>query len=185
MAYLIGITGLAMSGKDTAAWMLRTHGYQQAAFADPLKKMASIFCDEPLDLFHTVDGKAQTCDLHGKSRREILQLLGTECVKPWFGEGVWVRHMFSRINSGALGDRVVISDVRFEPEADAILDAGGYLIQMVRGPGLQGAEAAHRSEAGINPDKVDFVVHNDSSLVALKSEITKIADYIERKERAR
>lgn len=178
--HLIGITGRARSGKDTAARILRDlHGYRPAAFAEPLKKMAAILCDEAEALFHDDETKEATCHLHGKTRRHILQLLGTECVKPYFGEGVWIRHMFRRINTGMYGTRVVITDVRFEPEADAIIAAGGVILKMHRHGGLTGEEAAHSSEAGIDPDKVDFNIFNNGSVGELGHELEKIARFME------
>lgn len=178
--HLIGITGRARSGKDTAARILRDlHGYSPAAFAEPLKQMASIFCDEAESLFHDDEAKEAVCHLHGKTRRQILQLLGTECVKTYFGEGVWVRHMFKRINSGQYGTKIVITDVRFEPEADAIIAAGGVILKMHRHGGLTGEEAAHSSEAGIDPYKVDFNIFNSGSVGELAHELEKIARSVE------
>lgn len=176
MTYLIGITGRARAGKDTAANILRErHGYTPAAFAEPLKKMAAILCDEPEALFHDAAAKEAVCALHGKPRRDIMQLVGDECVKPYFGEGVWVRHMFKRLNSGVYGPRVVITDVRFDAEADAILEAGGYLLRIERDTaGLSGAAGAHKSEAGINPEKVDFYIANNGTLGELAHELAKI-----------
>lgn len=183
MTYLIGITGRARAGKDTAARiLLDTHGYTAAAFADPLKQMASVFCAEPLPLFHDDATKEAVCPLHGKTRRQIMQLLGTECVKPFFGPDVWVRHMFQRMKSGQLGPRVVITDVRFNPEADAIADAGGHIIHIERTlAGLRGSAGAHASEAGIDPDKVDFSVVNDGSIADLAHELSKVMAHLESK----
>lgn len=176
MTYLIGITGRARSGKDTAANILvKRYGYSQTAFAEPLKRMAAIFCNEPEALLHDDVDKESVCHLHGKTRRQILQLLGTECVKPHFGEDVWVRHLFERLNSGVYGPRVVITDVRFDAEADAIQEAGGYLLHIERdAAGLSGAAASHKSEAGINPDKVDFYIANNGTLGELAHELEKI-----------
>lgn len=184
MTYLIGITGRARSGKDTAANILvKWHDYSQTAFAEPLKRMAAILCNEPESLFHDDAAKESVCRLHGKTRRQILQLLGTECVKPYFGEGVWVRHLFDRLDKGLYGQRVVITDVRFDAEADAILEAGGYILEIRRSAtGLTGDAAAHRSEAGISPDKVDFTIINDGTISDLAAELAKVAAFVGRPE---
>jgi hypothetical protein len=58
---------------------------------------------------------------------------------------------------------VVISDVRFKNEIDAIKGAGGKVIRMLRGKGLEGAAGQHGSEteqAGIPLDYFDLVVDN-------------------------
>jgi hypothetical protein len=58
---------------------------------------------------------------------------------------------------------VVISDVRFKNEIDAIKGAGGKVIRMLRGKGLEGAAGQHGSEteqASIPLDYFDLLVDN-------------------------
>ena len=69
---------------------------------------------------------------------------------------------------------VVISDVRFKNEVDAIRKAGGTLVRVVRGTGLGGEAGKHASEAEMSkiPDSdFDIVIINDRSLGDLKDEI--------------
>lgn len=179
MTYVLGITGRARSGKDTAAVLLSTinpeKGYRRAAFADPLKDMAAILCDEPVHLFHTDLGKASLTSLHGRTRRSLLQLLGTECLKPHFGEDVWCRLMEKKIKDGSLGPRVVITDLRFDAEAEMVHHLGGKVLLIERlESGLAGAEADHASERGIDPDKVDYTIQNNGSLRELEYELRKV-----------
>lgn len=58
---------------------------------------------------------------------------------------------------------VVISDVRFKNEIDAIKKAGGYVIKLLRGEGLEGTAGQHKSETelqGIPPESFDFIIDN-------------------------
>jgi len=58
---------------------------------------------------------------------------------------------------------VVISDVRFKNEIDAIKKAGGYVIKLLRGEGLEGAAGQHKSETelqGIPLESFDFIIDN-------------------------
>jgi hypothetical protein len=65
---------------------------------------------------------------------------------------------------------VVISDVRFLNEVEAIRSAGGYVWKIERpGAGLEGAAAEHASEKlDIPEDLFSFIVGNDSTLEALE-----------------
>jgi len=58
---------------------------------------------------------------------------------------------------------VVISDVRFLNEVKAIKAAGGYVIKLLRGEGLEGAAGQHKSETelqGIPLELFDRVIDN-------------------------
>ena len=58
---------------------------------------------------------------------------------------------------------VVISDVRFKNEIDAIKKAGGLVIKLLRGEGLEGAAGQHKSETelqGIPLESFDFILDN-------------------------
>jgi hypothetical protein len=73
---------------------------------------------------------------------------------------------------------VVISDVRFRNEVDAIIAAGGEVWRIVRpGDGLTGAAAAHRSELELSDDDLSRykrVIYNDSSLEYLKDVVGRL-----------
>jgi hypothetical protein len=144
-------------------------------------------CGVCLDL---ADGEtAPPCYL---TPRYALQRLGTEwgrsCYEnAWINHALWVanrllidkyrresynaqRGLFDR--GEAAGDHddqirgMVISDVRFSNEADAIRVKGGRIWKTVHGSGLQGAPGAHDSEQYIDSLPVDAVVP-DSPLEAL------------------
>jgi hypothetical protein len=179
MEYLIGITGKARSGKDTAARFFCQAGFRQTAFAEPLKQISSILCHEPLDFFNDDALKEQITPLMGATRRRVMQLVGSEAVKPLFGDDIWTRHLIQRLKIGTYGDKVVVSDVRYDYEAQALLERGGYIIEMRRrGAGLLGQAAQHSSEAGVNPEMVDFFVDNNGSVGELSHELGKILSYV-------
>jgi hypothetical protein len=85
---------------------------------------------------------------------------------------------------------VVISDVRFKNEIDAIRAAGGVLIRMLRGTGLSGQAGTHVSETqmGEIPDSdFDFVIDNRDkpdepfTLANLEDAISVVASDFRRK----
>ena len=136
MTTIIGIAGRARAGKDTIAEHLQqVHGFCRRAFADALKKAAEdIFGLSHEQLYgrekETVDG------FWGRSPREMLQLLGTECLRQGYGQDVWVRALQRFIHVRRAVRDWVVPDVRFVNEAEAIRAWGGRL-WLVRRPGLE------------------------------------------------
>ena len=180
MTLIIGITGQARAGKDTAASYLRhEYGFHNLAFASPIKTMAAALANEPVANFVQDELKEGPVLWLGMTRRRIMQLVGTESTHPIFGRDIWIRHLMNRVDQHYVGQRVTVSDVRHDLEARAILNKGGYILRLHRGvAGLRGEAAAHSSEAGVDPDLVDFDVINDGTLGELHHELKKIADFV-------
>jgi hypothetical protein len=73
------------------------------------------------------------------------------------------------------GDCVIISDVRFQDEAEWIWNNGGVIFNMLR-PGYEGnvGISGHASESGIDYTNHTnwFLINNDSSLEVLYAQLT-------------
>jgi hypothetical protein len=141
---IIGLIGYARSGKDTCAKFLAEEGFAVTHFADALKRAAHEifgFTDEQLfgSLKETVD------PFWGFSPREALQKLGTEGGRKVFGESLWIN---SWRRSMEEGKSYAVADVRFPNEANAITEAGGHLVRVVR-PGVAPINA-HESEIALD-----------------------------------
>lgn len=128
---LIGLIGQAGSGKDTVARILRDQWARQhtagvqLAFADPVRELAVAFLRsfgvrDPRRLVTDPELKNIVIDSVGLSPRRIMQTLGTDWAHPYAGRDVWIRSMEIRLHDAARAGmrHVVISDVRFELEAD-------------------------------------------------------------------
>lgn len=163
---LIGLHGMARTGKDTAAAYLATHFQLLSyAFAQPLKLSLA-------QLFHLnseqLEGAQKEVPLPGigKSPRELMQLLGTDWGRHLVHPDLWLLlaeqnlNAMAELHQGQIG--FVLRDVRFENEAAWVRRQGGVIIHIRR------AEAAlvnpHISEAGIALHDQDFVLHNDQDL---------------------
>ena len=169
-AMLIGLTGRARVGKDTAAEHLRfQHWFLPMAFADPIRDGLCVMFGLTPDRFREIS-KELTIDHLGLSPRQLMQRLGTEFGRHQVGETVWLDEAARRL--ARLADnhnrfaqdtpfRVVITDVRFDNEAQWVRDRGGRVIRICR----EGAPqvTGHVSEAGVRDDLVDCVVSNDGS----------------------
>lgn len=168
MSILIGITGRAGSGKDTVAEHLReAYGFEPMAFADPLKEAASAMFNVPLWYFHDRDLKEVILPEWEMSPRHMAQRLGTEAVRGTFGQDFWIKRWIQEYHTIPTGIDIVVTDVRFNNEAQAIRDMGGLVLHISR-PGevaLDSSAAVHASEAGVSYfSSRDKTIINDGTI---------------------
>lgn len=157
---IIGLHGLPRSGKDSIANILIACGFTKRAFADPLKQAAAILLNRPLAECNGDGGFNREAILPewGFSMRWFLQVLGTECLRAQVDDEFWVRRWAMGLNKDA---NTVVTDVRFENEAQAIRAQGGILIEVTR-PGT--VSNGHVSD---KPVACDYHVANTGTLVDL------------------
>lgn len=161
---LVGISGLARSGKDVAGEIILENlgeGWDRGAFADIPKEMLFVM---------GVDTKCANKDgedeYYQYSIRHLMQSLGTDWGRN-IDNDIWIKAFKKRNPTG----NFVITDVRMENEADFVRDNGGVIIH-VKGRG--GIKGNHQSEAGIEIKRGDLLVFNDSDLVNFEKEISNI-----------
>ncbi|MFT0892971.1 deoxynucleotide monophosphate kinase [Pseudochelatococcus sp. G4_1912] len=145
---IIGLTGLAGSGKTTAAnYLVEHYGFTRHRMAGPIKAMLHCL---GLNERHT-DGdlKEVPCDLlGGKTPRHAMQTLGTEWGRDLISPDLWLSAWQATLPDGD----VVVDDVRFANEADAIKELGGVMVRVDR-LGIIAAVHDHVSE------QIDFAVN--------------------------
>lgn len=167
------MTGLARSGKDTAANECVKRGYTRLAFADALKVATAYIADEPSHLYFDDIAKDQYTPALEMTRRKALQEVGNG-IRESLGSMTWVRRVI-RGWKAAGRPPTVISDVRYPNEAHAIRELGGVIVRVNRvGSGLAGDAGRHISEAGVPESMVDFDLDNNGSVGELGAEIKKI-----------
>lgn len=190
---LIGLIGKKRVGKDTfAAVLVEEFNFIRVAFADPLKSLALTI--DPLivagsdwagerHLTQYVDrfGWESVKDNWPESRR-FLQRLGDGVRQ--FDPAFWVNAGMDTAadwRDGYGGDGewspmpVVITDVRYPNEADAIRDAGGTLVRIVR-PGVDDGDT-HASETALDGYRADWAVLNEGSVTDLQKTARRMAKY--------
>lgn len=173
---LIGLAGRARSGKDTAAQhLVNHHRFQSYAFADPLRDgLMHILNLSPCDF--EGDQKEQPLPWLGRSPRELMQSLGTEWGRNTVHPELWLLlatqnlDLLARTHDTATG--FVVSDVRFENEAQFIRDRGGVVIHLYR-PSAP-AVNAHISEDGIRSTEHDLVLANFGTIDELRQNLNSI-----------
>lgn len=168
VAPLIGVTGRARAGKDTLAQILGYYGYARVALADPLRRViASLTGMTFEELVNSPDKELPHPKLGGVSPRRAMQTLGTEWGRDLIWQDLWVTHAMDQI---AHHPRVVIPDVRFDNEADAIRSRGGIILHVHRDAGETKVEA-HKSEDGVTPHATDLHIYNNGSVSQLERQV--------------
>jgi energy-coupling factor transporter ATP-binding protein EcfA2 len=155
---LIALTGPKGSGKSTFAKLANKYANGEIySFASPLKEMLRLIL--PPEAF-TPDGKEEpTLGLCGKSPRYLMQTHGTEWGRKTIGEDIWVEAMRRRIASSS-AKTIIIDDLRFENEANLVIDLNGKILMMARPDFVWSNE--HPSERGLDCSYIDMVIPNRS-----------------------
>ena len=163
---IIGLTGYAQSGKDTVAKILvENYGFTRIAFADKIREflyetnpMFDSIAGEPIFVKAKVDRDGWEDAKQSPHIRRLLQNSGVAARKV-FGEDFWVKQALRGIS---FEGNYVITDVRFENEADAIKFSGGYIWRIKR----SGVDAVnnHVSEHEMDGYPVDQIFTNNGTI---------------------
>lgn len=179
---IIGLSGYARSGKDTAANGLGIFGFRRVAFADKLREFLLrldpiVGIDEDTDYWrvsdvvHVYGWNGYKTSPYGNEMRELMQRLGTECGRQLISDTVWID---AALGTGIVEpERLVVTDVRFPNEAEAIKARGGFVVRINR-PGV-GPANAHPSETALDDWTFDAIIDNDESEGALHHKLHDLA----------
>ena len=172
---LIGLTGHARTGKTTAAnYLASEHRFETYAFATPLKEgIATMFNLGAEDI--EGPGKEHPIAWLGRSPRQLMQLLGTEWGRDMLSASIWIDLAEQNLSNLAElypeASGFVISDVRFENEADFVRKHGGLIIHVQRPDAA--TVSPHVSELGVAVQPYDAVIINDSDLAGLFAQLDR------------
>src|SRR5215471_233675 len=182
---IIGLSGQKQSGKDTvAAYLVKEHGFERKAFADPLKQSVAALLGIP---FSDVDRLKDSNRLVGVGPigepeyeqwiiyagikaltfREFLQRYGTEAHRDVFGQDFWLDYTLP-VQGFYPGRAIVVTDVRFANEANRVRELGGMVVKVHRN-GDPYEQDQHRSEV-IDFDW-DYLIENDGTFSDLYSNV--------------
>jgi hypothetical protein len=129
---LLGLAGHAGAGKDYTYAALRANLepgviVERVAFADGLK----FDIEEALEV-GPFDLPALRDKPYSPEIRSLLQWWGTELRRDQYGDDYWIRKGMEMVREAdQWADLVVITDVRFQNEADAVREAGGMVVGIV------------------------------------------------------
>lgn len=195
---VIGLTGLAGSGKDTIADILRKqHNYIPVAFADPLRQEIMDAFGVPIQVLTERMTKEAPTELLALSRcqdfdfearminynktplldmtaprspRQIMQWWGTEYRRQQ-DPHYWTKAMARRLADLVhSGQRAAVTDVRFMNEARIVRDFDGDIWQVKRNT-IATAPLGHCSETSGQEFAPDQVIDNNGDLQLLQRQV--------------
>lgn len=166
--------------------------YKVVAFADKLKQMLAHLLNVDPERFEDRDFK-DNCDVdlstlrlfknpnrlsdrnfnrllkseeslkdYSLTVRQLMQYFGTEICQKHFGKKVWINTVLNNPNN------LIISDLRFKEEAEAVKQKNGFLVYIYRTNIKPGNHASEREVIDLlNDRKFDWIINNDSSLESL------------------
>jgi hypothetical protein len=185
---LIGLSGYAGSGKDEAAAALVVGGWRRDAFADRLRSF--LYALDPWVTVSVDVGVARLSklvDAYGWDRakrtfpeiRRLLQRCGTEAGRQVLGAQVWVNALMNDFDPE--NEALVVTDVRFPNEADAIREAGGVVVRIERpgvGPHTDPGGWVHESDVALDHYDFDVTVKNDGTIEELHDRLLSVTQLI-------
>lgn len=167
---IVGFVGFIGSGKDTAAdYLCNFHGFRRDSFANTLKDaVATIFgWDRTLLEGRTSESRewreqvdtwwAERLGISNLTPRWVLQYWGTDVLRAGFHDDIWIASLENKMRKTK--DNIVISDVRFPNEIEAIHKSDGLVIRIKRGPEPDWYQDALNANAG--PKKIGWALGKD------------------------
>jgi len=128
---MIGISGLARSGKDTLAenlaniirceWDIDVEIF---SFAEEIKSQA----DDFLKKYYNISAFSESTE--DKEYIRPLLVAHGECMKSLYGKNIWAECVLKKIKSRKNKVFPIISDVRFDFEAKFLQENGGQVIHI-------------------------------------------------------
>lgn len=201
---IVGFSGKARSGKDTAAKYLIEQGFQRRSFAGTLKAIACDFLEitmedlekhkdnpfpvsihfEPVDVSVLISIIGQHVRLT-PSQESLLALftVGKSCgsireLLQFIGTDIGTRILGKDVWINAamrdLPELVVFTDVRFPEEKAAIEQLEGTSIYISRDLDSAIANSGHISENALDPKMFEYIVVNDGSIEDLHANVRDI-----------
>ena len=192
---IVGVSGKMGSGKNFFSEIFAQNSsvpVEMHAFADKVRDVTELVVGYKMKLTneagspfynaiynYTQDDKNYVLPMWGKTIGECLQLVGTDLFRNNFDKNTWVKALLSTTGKECIenGHILVISDVRFPNEADAIIKEGGVVIRLEGDPLKARANSKrdlnHASETSLDDYKgFSKLIHNDvADLDLFKSKV--------------
>jgi hypothetical protein len=164
---IIGMVGFIGSGKDTAAdYLVNNYKFHRYSFAGTLKDAISAVFGWDRNLLEGLTSEArdwrESVDIWWANRlkiphltpRWVLQHWGTDILRNYFHNEIWVSSLENKLRK--TDDNIVISDVRFPNEINAIHNAGGLVVRIKKGPEPEWYKDALNYNAG--PKQIGWAI---------------------------
>lgn len=180
---ILGLTGRKQAGKNAVAKALAAHSplpVREVSFAAKLKQSAAAVLGVTVEQLegwknnpHAVvsvgigveDG--WLVEARTQTVRQFLQAYGTEGHRNVFGEDFWLDAALPYMNrDGRILRRDyeealhVVTDVRFENEAQRVKDLGGHIVRVIGPVDVEAETDSHASEEPLPDSLIDLYLSN-------------------------
>lgn len=171
---IIGLTGLAGSGKTTVAdYLVEEYGFKKLSFKSGLiDEMKEVFPDLlPCIARAELMDESELFNKKPPLMRTLMQNYGTD-VRRGDDPDYWVKKWLKKATVMIGRDNIVVDDVRFLNEADAISMHNGVIVRIVRDGQVN--KHKHKSETE-NKNIIE-----DNRIVAKEGEHEKIYKMVDK-----
>ena len=162
--FVIGFMGYAGVGKTTAANAYRSIAPESIAvnsFAAPLKQaVKDLFLLSDEQVYGDFTKKTTVDERWGKSPRQLLQIIGTDCLREMIDKKFHVKRMATWLQC-CESPVVIIDDIRFEDEAELVNRYGKCF--NIRRPGFPEEDVRHASEYPPEHLAAGYYIYNQAS----------------------
>lgn len=174
---LVAFSGPAGSGKSVAGMLLVHQGWARVKFADVLKAMLTAYYEitglDPADIEARIEGNLKELPdplLKHQSPRHAMQTLGGDWGRNLMHKELWVNAWRKRVQLlMAAGYDVVVDDLRYPNEENAVRDLGGEIYQIQRETPKD--VPSHASEDHVCD--ADEVIENNGSIRSLFAKVSE------------
>ena len=177
--FVIGLAGLAQSGKTTVAEAVLAELNKQTpavktiklSFASRMKEVLAALIDQEHSFQDLEEKEALLYGDSNWSVRNFLNAFGTGFIRQQLGDNFWIDIMAKQLSELAETTIVIIDDVRFPGEAALIKPLG--LVALIERPGI-GRTINHSSE---HPESlnVDARIRNDAAPIEAAKAVLELA----------
>lgn len=172
MHRLIGVAGLARTGKDTVGqYLTQQYNYVRVSLADPIKHYIHVLNPYLADGRRIVDVVEEIGIEAAKEIEEVrrlYQVFGTDVGRD-IDNNMWLNLAGRRLDQL---EKAVITDVRFPNEAEFVRERGGVVIYIDRPAAVKVNN--HASENGLCSEYYDYLIVNNGNLAQLHFKVDTI-----------
>ena len=166
-------------------YIVERYNYKRYAFADPIKDILKIMFD--LSEQQLNEDKEKIDERWGVSPRTILQKFGTEICRNNLetyirninldGETLWIK-LFRLFYEKNKDKDIVITDVRFLDELNAIKSCGGKIVKVTRDNLEKDNHSSEKDIDSYDNELIDYFVDNNYTFEDLFSQMDTFLNLI-------
>jgi hypothetical protein len=104
-----------------------------------------------------------------KTPRELMQIVGTDILRRYIRDDIFVVLLFARLKE--ISSNVVVTDVRLQNERDALKKAGAKLMRIKRSSIIKKDTHISENDLGTDSDYDAVILNDDIGITQLRSEV--------------